>query len=131
MSSSKPKYNVFQRLIRYIRQTEKYEKLQTEHQNLLLRFNSSQRQVEELTEEIDRTTIILQKLQLWLVEYRKMQHPLSQRDCYVLSVTFDPDEFGGLSYIHEYQKWIAQKVARQIEHEIVSSKFIHKAKVRE
>lgn len=50
---------------------------------------------------------------------------------YQISVRFNGDFMGGISRYGEDLRYIAQHVARQIEHEIASSKFVETAKMNE
>ena len=50
---------------------------------------------------------------------------------YQISVTFNGDFMGGMSRFGEDMRYIAQDVARRIEHEIASSKFVETARMNE
>ena len=50
---------------------------------------------------------------------------------YDISVRFNGDFMGGMSRFGEDMRYIAQDVARRIEHEIASSKFVDTARMNE
>lgn len=94
-------------------------------------IDTRDRKIEELLYQLERVRERTETCKRIIERAATIDFNRCENGYYQISVRFNGDFMGGISRYGEDMRYIAERVARQIEHEIASSKFVETAKMNE